>query len=296
MGLLVDRDFGIAAWQPAWLLLVPAAAAMLARRPRGWPALLLPLAAGWFVATFVALTMQGWWFPGRQLVVVLPAAVLAIAWWARGGGAPPGGRRSPSAPSGSLAQAWVSAEGALGRLAWVVDLQSTSNPLYRAWTAVLPDYLTENAATWPLHWAWTAALAAVAVAGLAGRAGAPAGGPDRRGRPVPPRERRVLVTGAAGFIGSTLSEALVAEGWRVTGLDGFIGAYPRAAKEANLERLARRAALRPGRGGPRRRRPGRRPGRGAAGRAPGRPARRARRASGTASGPACATTSTRPTA
>ena len=56
---------------------------------------------------------------------------------------------------------------------------------------------------------------------------------------MPPRERRVLVTGAAGFIGSTLSEALVAEGWRVTGLDGFIGAYPRAAKEANLERLAR---------------------------------------------------------
>ena len=38
------------------------------------------------MATFVALTMQGWWFPGRQLVVVLPAAVLAIAWWARGGG------------------------------------------------------------------------------------------------------------------------------------------------------------------------------------------------------------------
>ena len=52
---------------------------------------------------------------------------------------------------------------------------------------------------------------------------------------MPPRERRTLVTGAAGFIGSTLSEALVAEGWRVTGLDGFIGAHPRAAKEANLE-------------------------------------------------------------
>ena len=162
VGLLVDQDFGIAAWQPAWLLLVPAAAAMLARRPRGWPALLLTLAAGWFVATFVALTMQGWWFPGRQLVVVLPAAVLAIAWWARRGG----GRLAVAAALGAvgvLAQAWVSAEGALGRLAWVVDLQSTSNPLYRAWTAVLPDYLTENAVTWPLHWAWAAALAAVAV-------------------------------------------------------------------------------------------------------------------------------------
>jgi nucleoside-diphosphate-sugar epimerase len=55
---------------------------------------------------------------------------------------------------------------------------------------------------------------------------------------MPPPDRRVLVTGAAGFIGSTLCEALVADGWRVTGLDGFIGAYPRADKEANLARLA----------------------------------------------------------
>ena len=34
VGLLVDRDFGLAAWQPAWLLLVPAVAALAARRPR----------------------------------------------------------------------------------------------------------------------------------------------------------------------------------------------------------------------------------------------------------------------
>jgi UDP-glucuronate 4-epimerase len=54
---------------------------------------------------------------------------------------------------------------------------------------------------------------------------------------VPRPDRRVLVTGAAGFIGSTLSEALVADGWRVTGLDAFIGASPRAEAEANLDGL-----------------------------------------------------------
>ena len=64
---------------------------------------------------------------------------------------------------GVIAHAWVATEGALGRIAWVVDLQSTSDPLYRAWTAVLPDYLVENAATWPLHWAWTALLVAAAA-------------------------------------------------------------------------------------------------------------------------------------
>ena len=179
VGLLVDRDFGLAAWQPAWLLIVPAIAVLLARRPRGWQSLALPLGAGWLVATFVALTMQGWWFPGRQVVVVLPAAVLAIAWWARAAATLALGA------VGVVAHAWVATEGALGRIAWVVDLQSTSDPLYRAWTAVLPDYLVENAATWPLHWAWTALLvaaAALAVRGERARARTtPIGRPARAG-------------------------------------------------------------------------------------------------------------------
>lgn len=43
-----------------------------------------------------------------------------------------------------------------------------------------------------------------------------------------------LVTGAAGFIGSHLCEALLTKGHRVVGLDGFIPYYPRALKEQNL--------------------------------------------------------------
>lgn len=45
---------------------------------------------------------------------------------------------------------------------------------------------------------------------------------------------RVLVTGAAGFIGSHLAEALLDRGDAVVGLDGFIDSYPRSIKEANL--------------------------------------------------------------
>jgi nucleoside-diphosphate-sugar epimerase len=48
---------------------------------------------------------------------------------------------------------------------------------------------------------------------------------------------RVVVTGAAGFIGSTLSEALVSAGHDVVGLDAFIDYYPRPMKEANLAGL-----------------------------------------------------------
>jgi nucleoside-diphosphate-sugar epimerase len=48
-----------------------------------------------------------------------------------------------------------------------------------------------------------------------------------------------LVTGAAGFIGSTLSERLIADGADVVGLDCFTDHYPRAVKERNLSGLIR---------------------------------------------------------
>jgi UDP-glucuronate 4-epimerase len=48
---------------------------------------------------------------------------------------------------------------------------------------------------------------------------------------------RVLVTGAAGFIGSHLSERLVARGDEVVGLDNFDPFYPRAVKERNVAEL-----------------------------------------------------------
>jgi nucleoside-diphosphate-sugar epimerase len=47
----------------------------------------------------------------------------------------------------------------------------------------------------------------------------------------------VLVTGVAGFIGSTLAERLCDDGADLTGIDCFTDAYPRAIKERNLRAL-----------------------------------------------------------
>jgi UDP-glucuronate 4-epimerase len=50
---------------------------------------------------------------------------------------------------------------------------------------------------------------------------------------------RVLLTGAAGFIGSHVAECLVARGDEVVGIDNFDAFYPRAVKEANVAALRR---------------------------------------------------------
>ena len=54
---------------------------------------------------------------------------------------------------------------------------------------------------------------------------------------------KALVTGVAGFIGSTLAERLVADGADVVGIDCFTDYYPRAIKERNLEGLRRRSGF-----------------------------------------------------
>ncbi|MGH8910274.1 MAG: hypothetical protein ACRD0K_28220 [Egibacteraceae bacterium] len=163
-GLLVGRKFGIAAWQPAWLLAVPALAALARARPAGWPVLIALVAAGWLNATFVALTAQGYWMAGRQVVVILGLAVIAVAWWVE--------RRVHAVGLfaalgllGVVSYLWLMVEASTGRLTLVVDFWRTANPVYRALRWVLPDYVAPTAWTWPLHWIWVCVLIGLLVLG-----------------------------------------------------------------------------------------------------------------------------------
>ena len=165
LGLLVDRGFGLAVWQPAFLLVVPAVAALAVRRPRHWAAIALPLAVGWLNATFVALTMHGWWWPGRQVVIVLPCAVLAIAWWAA--------RYRPAQilvaiglAIGAFTFAFLTVEVLTGNLTLIVDFERTANPIVRALRELLPDGRLVPAGTDALRVVWALVLVALAAWGV----------------------------------------------------------------------------------------------------------------------------------
>ncbi|MFN8104651.1 MAG: glycosyltransferase family 2 protein [Acidimicrobiia bacterium] len=77
--LLFDRNFGIARFAPLWVLVAAAAVVLALRRRSSWPLWVL-VAVQWATAVWLALTMRGWWFPGRQVVTVLPLLVPAAAY------------------------------------------------------------------------------------------------------------------------------------------------------------------------------------------------------------------------
>ena len=192
LGLLLDADFGLVVWQPAWLLLVPALAWLLRHRPAGWDVLAGGLAAGWATATWVALTMHGYWWPGRQVVVVLPLGVLAVLAWLAAVQQGPHrtwwGVRAVAAvlcALGVLTLGWLVADGLAGTLTWVAGADRVGDPLHAARRALLPDYRVLAVPTWVRQALWFPVLAAVAMLGW--RTGASPDDDGRRARvPAPP--------------------------------------------------------------------------------------------------------------
>jgi hypothetical protein len=76
-GLFIDRRFGIGHWAPVFLLVLPALPLLLSRGRLGLTVFCL-IGMQVMIATFVAITMMGWWFPGRTLVAVLPLFTLVL--------------------------------------------------------------------------------------------------------------------------------------------------------------------------------------------------------------------------
>jgi hypothetical protein len=77
-GLFIDERFGIGRWGPV-LLLAPISLPLLLKRGAVGATVLALFLTQLAIATFVAITMMGWWFPGRTFVVVLPLFALPLA-------------------------------------------------------------------------------------------------------------------------------------------------------------------------------------------------------------------------
>lgn len=172
-GLLVDRGFGLGVWQPLFFVVPVALGAIARRRPPGVALLGAVLGAGWLTATFVALTMHGFWWPGRQVVVVAPVLVLAVAWWV-GEGAARVRAAAIVSGLGVLAFAWLVAEGWADRVTWVFGFEGTANPFVRVLRLVLPDLRRAGVIDAVLGGLWVVGLGTAAIAGWR-RAVAPRG-------------------------------------------------------------------------------------------------------------------------
>ena len=169
MGLWTDRQFGLLRWAPVLSVALAGGFLALRRRPALGATLLLAFASQLVVATFFTITMRGWWFPGRQLVAVLPLLAVFMAFAL----AELRGRRILYMLTGVLAAYGLAVTIALQRATASLDVTLAVNPFEMEWpgfarlAGLFPLYTTYTPLTWLLTLAWGAV--ALAFLGLAWR-------------------------------------------------------------------------------------------------------------------------------
>ena len=154
-GLFIDRRFGIGRWAPLLLVAVPGMALLLAA-DSGRRLVLLLIFAQMLIATFVALTMMGWWFPGRTLLTVLPLLVVPVVLMVSKF---PLCGRITIAVLGLLTVAntyGLAAAGRAGEVTIAVDPFDMSFPLFQGLGGLFPLYTWWTDETWWLTFSWLA--------------------------------------------------------------------------------------------------------------------------------------------
>ena len=157
-GLFIDSRFGIGRWAPLLLVAVPGLAMLAMAKPAC--RLMLCLIIGQIlIATFVAITMMGWWFPGRTLLTVLPLFVVPIVMvlarlplWGRISVAAVGALTL--AITAGLAQA-----GRTGEITIAVDPFDMAFPAFQGLSGLFPLYTWWTVETWWLTYFWLTAAA-----------------------------------------------------------------------------------------------------------------------------------------
>lgn len=210
--LVFDRNFGLVRFAPLWVLAAAAAAVMVLRKRSTWPLFVL-VAVQWATAVWLALTMRGWWFPGRQVVTVLPLLVPAVAY----------AFALVPRVTGLLA-AWSSIWG--GALVWALDTRRVGagrDPFlapiagFGAFGRLLPSFHDPGGGDWVRLAAW---LGLTAVAGV----------------------WLWRVSGRSAAAGNeTSAGAGVGSGMATIGDGGLVVGFPARDEEATVAGLVRRA-------------------------------------------------------
>ena len=160
-GIFIDQRFGIGRWAPLLLVAVPGLA--LLAMSKGAMRLVLALVLGQLlIATFVAVTMMGWWFPGRTMLTALPLLIVPIAlvvarmslWW-----------RIAVATLGIYSLAvtiGLAAAAHSGEITIAVDPFDMAFPPFQGLSGLFPHYTLWTTETWWLTYFWLT-LAALAT-------------------------------------------------------------------------------------------------------------------------------------
>ena len=156
-GLFVDRRFGIGHWAPLLLAAVPALA-LLVMNIWEHRLVLVLIVIQLLIATFVAITMMGWWFPGRTMLTVLPLFIVPLALLID---------RSSMALRVVMAllgvctlafTAGLAHAGKVGEITIAVDPFDMTFVPFQAVAGLFPLYTRWTAETWQLTYAWWAAF------------------------------------------------------------------------------------------------------------------------------------------
>ena len=163
LGLFIDERFGIGRWAPILLLVLPTAP--LLWKITGTSRLILALLLTQIlIATFVVITMMGWWFPGRTIVTVLPLMTLPLvillmrsSIWVR-------------LALGVLGiyslviTAFLAVSGHTREVVIAVDPFEMSSPIFQFIAPIVPDYRMWNAHTWIFTIMWLSIIGILMLA------------------------------------------------------------------------------------------------------------------------------------
>lgn len=152
-GLFVDRRFGIGRWEPVLLLVAPGLV-LLAKAGALQRVVLGLIVLQILIATFVVITMMGWWFPGRTLVTVLPLMVLPLTLLTLAIPIRVRAVVAVLAACGALITAGLAYAAYTGEVVIAVDPFDMGFPPFQGLSWLFPDYRSWTGTTWALTVFW----------------------------------------------------------------------------------------------------------------------------------------------